>query len=419
MSEGVLDLRALDVLIPDGETLTVLPILRSLARKNVEVGVAAPNKSAISFYSRYCKNKVWCSSPRYDIRLFLKTVQKIAAGSYFDMLLPAGDCALIPLSENREKIPPYIKFPFASKEAIRTTFKKTLTLKLAMANDIPIPQTFFVNSMRDLKRSSEKMSYPAVIKPSQSWVWDGDIASHHRACYVNTPQSLLFVYKQMHAYSPFPIVQEYIPGITYSVGVLYNHSKLRAICCIKQHRTIPVLGGWATFRETVKLDPKMRDYTLRLMRALNWHGVAEVEFRVDSRDFTPKLMEINGRFWGSVELAITSGIDFPYLLYRLEVDGDVNPVFSYRAGIKRRWLQGDLGRLFTLLTNKNAPRNIEYKEKWREILEFLKFLNESYDGLYIDDLAPFMMSLLSTGASLSSTIFPLLRKKTDVASKNK
>ena len=405
-------MRAFDVLIPDGETLTTLPILRSLARKNVDVSIAVSSKNALSFYSRYCRNKIWCPSPREKTELFLKVLHKIIEKAYFEMLLPVGDCALVPLSENREKLPPHIKLPLATKEAIRTAFNKTLTLKLAIANEVPIPKTFFVKNMRDLRKASKEVSYPAVIKPNQSWVWGGDTAYHGRARYVDTPQSLISIYKSMHARFPFPIIQEYIPGITYSVGVLCNHSKLRAICCIKQHRTVPVSGGWATLRETVELDQRMKEYTLRLMKALNWHGVAEVEFKLDSRDSTPKLMEINGRFWGSTELAIVSGVDFPYLLYRMEVDGDVNPVVNYRVGIKRRWLQGDLERLLTLLTYSiNSSEHVENFQKTREILHFLKFVGESYDSLYLDDPAPFLMSLMSSVVGFSTTLLRSRFKK--------
>ncbi len=74
-----------------------------------------------------------------------------------------------------------------------------------------------------------------------------------------------------------------------------------------------------------------------------------VEFKHDARDGTPKLLEINGRFWGSLQLAVDAGIDFPYLLYRLAVDGDVEPAFSYETGVRLRWWFGDLDWLLLRL----------------------------------------------------------------------
>lgn len=67
-----------------------------------------------------------------------------------------------------------------------------------------------------------------------------------------------------------------------------------------------------------------------------------VEFKRDTRDGITKLMEINGRFWGSLQLAIDAGVDFPWLLYRLAVVGDITPVFSYKEGVRLRWWLGDL-----------------------------------------------------------------------------
>ncbi|MEK7841470.1 MAG: ATP-grasp domain-containing protein, partial [Deltaproteobacteria bacterium] len=95
-------------------------------------------------------------------------------------------------------------------------------------------------------------------------------------------------------------------------------------------------------RESVKND-EIRDIAISLLKSLNWVGVAMVEFRVDARDGKAKLMEINPRFWGSLQLAILSGMDFPYLLYKMAVDGDVEPVWDYETGIRCRWLiPGDI-----------------------------------------------------------------------------
>jgi len=136
----------------------------------------------------------------------------------------------------------------------------------------------------------------------------------------------------------------------------------------------------------------MKEYASRLLEALNWHGIAEVEFRLDPRDGIPKLMEINGRFWGSLEVAIASGVDFPYLLYRLTVDGDVQKVLNYRVGIKSRWLEGDLMHLTGVLRGTPANCGIQYPNKWRTLLDFLNFYerNTTYDLFSCNDPLPFL-----------------------------
>jgi predicted ATP-grasp superfamily ATP-dependent carboligase len=93
-------------------------------------------------------------------------------------------------------------------------------------------------------------------------------------------------------------------------------------------------------------EPDLKELTVELLRSLHWHGAAQVEFKRDSRDGTPTLMEINPRFWGTLDLAIQAGIDLPALTARLAVDGDVEPCFDYRVGLRYRWLQASNGWSF-------------------------------------------------------------------------
>ena len=83
-------------------------------------------------------------------------------------------------------------------------------------------------------------------------------------------------------------------------------------------------------------------YGLKLLDALKWYGIAMVEFKLDQKDGVPKLIEVNPRFWGSMSLAIHPGVDFPYLLYRLAVDGDIEPAGEYAAGIRTRFVLQDI-----------------------------------------------------------------------------
>ena len=397
------------MLITDGDMKVSVPVLRSLAKKNIETGVAATNKRAICFFSRYCKNRLLYPSPRENRDLFLKVIRKIVEKNNFDFLFPVGEWTLVPISENREKIIPHIKLPIASREAIRRTFDKSLTLKLAIDENVPIPKSYFINSFQDLQDASKKVSYPAVIKSRWSWVWKGDKASFSRPKYVNSPHELLSAYETVHDDFPFPVIQEYIPGAAYHVGVLCSHSRLRAVCCIKEYRAIPVSGGYATFRETVPLDYRMKEYAQRLLKALDWHGVAEVEFKLDPRDSVPKFMEINGRFWGSLELAVASGVDFPYLLYRLAIDGDVRPPLEYTIGVKRRWLEGDIIYISNVLKSVDAHPGFDYPNKLQALKEFLKIYDGRYDCLYWDDPIPFMSQFLL--GDIPNIISRRLRKK--------
>jgi predicted ATP-grasp superfamily ATP-dependent carboligase len=271
------------------------------------------------------------------------------------------------------------------------TFDKSQTIKLADDIGVPTPETYVAKNMKDLKAISKKVTFPVVIKPRRSWVWKGDKPQYSRACYAKSEGELVSAYETLHSVFPFPLIQEYIPGTSqnYSIGALYSNSHPRAMCCIKVHRTFPISGGNSVLRESVEMDHRMKTYAARLLEALDWHGVAEVEFKLDPRDNVPKFMEINGRFWGSLEVAIQAGVDFPYLLYRLMVDGDVPEVSNYKVGIKCRWIEGDLHHIYNVFKRKFG---IQFPNRSRTFFDFLKVYekNLKYDSFDWKDPYPFL-----------------------------
>ena len=128
------------------------------------------------------------------------------------------------------------------------------------------------------------------------------------------------------------------------------------------------------------------------MDHINWHGVAMVEFKVSS-DGIPYIMEVNPRFWGSLQLAIDSEVDFPYMLYKLAIGDRVQKVDGYKVGIKNRWLLGDLDHLYLIVKNPSQYHNLP--SRWVTILKFLNFFekNMHYEVNRWDDLKPFIFEL--------------------------
>ena len=109
-----------------------------------------------------------------------------------------------------------------------------------------------------------------------------------------------------------------------------------------------------------------------------------VEFKTDPRDNQPKLMEVNPRWWGSLQLSILSGVDFPYLLYKLVTEGDVEPVLDYKVGVRCRWLlPGDI------LWFLSAP------SKFYNLPRFLRF-ERNDDIISRQDLGPTFGFLLAS-----------------------
>jgi predicted ATP-grasp superfamily ATP-dependent carboligase len=116
--------------------------------------------------------------------------------------------------------------------------------------------------------------------------------------------------------------------------LVYNGQPL----AIFQHRRlaeVPITGGASAWRESAPLDPALVDYSRRLVEALNWTGLIMVEFKVGEADVA--LMEVNGRVWGSLPLAVHSGVDFPARLADLYLNGPPPPgppATDYRVGVR-------------------------------------------------------------------------------------
>jgi predicted ATP-grasp superfamily ATP-dependent carboligase len=243
--------------------------------------------------------------------------------------------------------------PFPGPETLQIAHDKAALATLAIEHGVPVPRTAAVCESTDLQAVARHVGFPAVVKARVSrLVVAGQWRSAPGPYYVRTPAELKMACRTVDEAIPGPIVQEYIPGEGRGVFVLMNRGRLRAAFAHRRLREKPPSGGVSVLSESVTLDPQLLERSERVLEALKWHGVAMVEFKHDARDGVPRLLEINGRFWGSLQLAIDAGVDFPALLYQMAVEGDVEPVSDYEVGVRLRWWLGSVDWL--LLRSREA-----------------------------------------------------------------
>ena len=164
--------------------------------------------------------------------------------------------------------------------------------------------------------------------------------------------------------------------------MVMNHGVLKGHVVYRQLRDYPFSGGQATLRVSVD-HPEAVAHFERLLRELRWHGVCQADFLVDEKTGTPYLIDINPRFWGSLAQAIASGVDFPYLLYRIALDGDVEAVPGFKTGVMTRWIWGDLKTLPQALRQGNNRLGF--------LKEYLQLFSRPmiYDDFCLKDPLPF------------------------------
>ncbi len=373
----------MNALVTGASRRAALTIIRSLGRHGVDVTISDSTAIAPSFFSRYCKHKILYPSPQKDPEGYVKKMLEIVSETHYDVFMPVHDFELIPVARQKEDFSQYTHVPIPDFETLLDSIDKSRTLKIAMENGIPCPKTYFVEDVGEVKNVAGEIGYPAVIKPRTQAIWErgGAITSYvTKKNYVNSAEELIARYGEIHKVTSFPLIQEYAPGRGCGVAALFNHGKPRAAFAYRRLREYPITGGPSTLRESIK-DENLVKLALKLLSAMKWHGVAMVEFRVDNGN--PLLMEVNGRFWGSLALPVASGVDFPYLLYRMTVDGDVQPVFEYKSGVRCRWLiPGDMLHLLS---------SLKYgQDRLAAVKEFLKFFDKDlyYDEISLDDPLP-------------------------------
>jgi len=370
-----------DVFITDGHWRKSLAAVRSLGREGIKVTVGESTRLATAFFSKFCHRAVVYPSPLLNPSEFVDFLYRQVSRNSFRMLLPMEDETLALISKYHSDFSRWTYLPFVHYEKLHVAQNKERVLRLAERLGIPMPRTWYINDISRLDTLKESLPYPVVIKPKMS---SGAVG----IAYPQRAEEFMAQYLSIHKRFPYPIVQECIPreGPGYGASFLLDEKGLiKASFVHKRLREYPVTGGASTLRESVKRDD-IREIGLMLLNALDWFGAAMVEFKVDPRDGKPKLMEINPRFWGSLSLAIESGVNFPYLMYRMSKGEDISPVEDYRTGKRCRWLlPGDLLHFIYNPERMNlSPPFFRFRDK-----------NTAYDILSLSDPLPAIARILT------------------------
>ncbi len=380
------------VLILDGNQRSALAATRSLGRRGIPVTVADESRRSLAGASRYCRESFSYPSPTERPDDFLAAVQHNAATRAVGVILPMTEVSAYLLARNREQLAPAI-VPLPDADIWNQIADKCRLLQVAQQLQVPAPTTLFPVNTDELIAAAEQIGFPVVLKPCRSKVWNRNRCTA-TAVHVVHNLSHLHALTAAHGYlRDFPLaVQTHVPGSGLGVFALYNHGKAIAFFAHRRIREKPPCGGVSVLSESVAVRADLQTYAARLLDHARWHGVAMVEFR-GTDDGIPQLMEINPRFWGSLQLAIDSGIDFPGLLYDLALGNSPAPPATYHTGIRSRWLLGDLDRLYLVL--RNRKRDGSDVSRFREILRFMNFFDRDtrFEINRFGDLRPFLFEL--------------------------
>lgn len=238
--------------------------------------------------------------------------------------------------------------PFAGLDAYKRLSDKAIVVTAAPNSSIAVPNQTVLRSSTETGQL-EDVVYPAVIKPSSPVIGAGSERRQMGAFHVSSEDELRSRLRETPADAYPLLVQQRIVGPGVGIFLLEWDEELVASFAHRRIREKPPAGGVSVYRESIRADPELISRSRRLLKDFGWEGVAMVEYKIEARTGTPYLMEVNCRFWGSLQLAIDAGVDFPRLLVGTALGNQPEPVHDYRTGIRSRWWWGDIDHILARL----------------------------------------------------------------------
>lgn len=340
------------------ETQIGLTIVRELGQRGVRVLGLARDTHAPGIYSRF----LWKAVVRAgENAALVEQVQHLAQvhAPAFVMAISETDIAF--LNRHRADFPgARVLVPEAGKMAI--VLDKARTRMIAEKVGISVPRVWPIESMGHLESMRGVISFPVVLKWANPLAVMGALRAaglsidKYRYCYQwDELESYLAPFSAVGA---FPIVQEYCPGHGLGQSIfMHNGTPL----LLFQHRRVhewPPEGGFSTLCEGIAPSEhlELQRKSIALLQEIGWEGPAMVEYRYDPKSDRAWLMEINGRFWGSLPLAHYSGAPFAWLTYSVLGLGAANERHEVKGGLRCRALVTEAKRLLRILF---APSRIQ------------------------------------------------------------
>lgn len=334
------------ILVTDGEQRAALAVVRSLGRAGHEVLVASESGRSLAGASRHAHREIAVPDPLRDPTSFGDAIVRIVERESIGALIPITEAALRVALPRRGAISPAL-LPFPDAETFARASDKAALLDTARSLGLAVPEQDTLENASDAARLA--LPFPLVLKPYVSVAREGERARKLGVVHVATEQDLAGALAGFPR-SAFPILaQRRIVGPGIGVFLLRWNGATRAVFAHRRIREKPPAGGVSVYRESVAAPPAWVAQAERLLAHLDWQGVAMVEFKVDRESDTPYLMEVNGRFWGSLQLAIDAGVDFPRMLLDAASGATASDPPTARTGVRLRWELGDLDHLIAVL----------------------------------------------------------------------
>ena len=344
------------VVVTDGDERAALGVVRSLSAAGFRCVVVSASGSSLAGASRACARDYAAPVALDHPDEYVRAVVGIVSAERAVLLIPMTEASALALLPERAAFGACV-IPFADAASFRALSDKQRLLETARTVGIEIPaQVALSDATAAAAFDASALEFPVVLKPARSVgefrgsraklsvMHAADVAAFRAAC-AALPAAA------------FPLlVQQRIVGPGIGIFVLRWNDKVHATFAHRRLTEKPPWGGVSVYRESIAMDQRLLARSLALVEQFRWRGVAMIEYKVDANTGRPFLMEVNGRFWGSLQLAIDAGVDFPRLLAALALGDAAATPTEYRVGVRSRWWWGQVDHIVTRMRRGRAAR---------------------------------------------------------------
>jgi predicted ATP-grasp superfamily ATP-dependent carboligase len=331
------------ILVTDGDERSSLAAVRSLGRRD-EVHVVGPRAASLAGVSRFARAHHVVRDPAEDAAGYAKAIAALCAAQRLDLVIPTTDAACSALIPARASLVPAVLAAPAAEPYERASDKGEVA-RLAPRAGLAVPEGGEAAKLEEALAFATSLGWPVVVRPVRSVSRDGAGLRKRGVLYADSPAALTAAWPELAAGGAV-LVQRPVSGRGEGIFVLRTDGCTHAAFAHRRLREKPPSGGVSTLRESIALDGALLRGVESLLDALGFEGAAMAEFKSDGR--TAWLIELNARLWGSLQLAIDAGIDFPRLLADLARGEPVRAPSGYAVGVRSRWLLGELDHALAL-----------------------------------------------------------------------
>jgi len=374
------------IVVPGIAAPSTVACLRSLGKREIRTIVVSEDSNTPAFASKYCDETVRTSDPNQDMEQYGQLLLDLASRESVRTIIPVREPDVYHLAKHKNEFAEHVGTPWPDFEQLRAVQDRKRLFEIADSASVGVPETRLLTDW-------DNWDQKTIVKSRYNIVVSDNEAHYPGVEYIDpdsTPDTAALVEEMGHE----PIAQEYMSDPSeYAFFALFEDGSPVATFQHRQRRGYKYSGGPSAFREAVHI-PELRDAGIRLLEALDWHGLAMVEFKRDDGGF--KLMEVNPRFWSSLPFSVKAGVDFPYHYYQLANGGAVDAEASYDAGTAGHLIRGEISYLASVFSHESPlaerPNLLSaFNTVGSSLLQHPRF-----DYLDIDDPGPFVQDMRRT-----------------------